>query len=63
MDHFSLELLQSASIECITISAHALVSVTLTLPEGTHRALAWQLNETLLDDTAVVSKVTEVLAH
>lgn len=35
--------------------------MTLTLPSGNHRAWTWRLNENLLDYTAVVAKVTEVI--
>lgn len=63
VDHLTLELLQLVSIEHITISGHAPVTVTLALSPGTHRSWSWQLNENLLDDTAVVSRVNKVLTH
>lgn len=36
---------------------------TITLQHGTHMALMWRLNENLLDDTAVVLGVVEVLTN
>lgn len=61
VDHFTLASLQLTSIENITILDNASITVILNLPEGTRRS-RW-LNENLLDDTAVVSGVTEVLTH
>lgn len=63
VDHFTLESLQLASIENIIISGHTLITVTLSLLEGTHRTWSWRLNENVLDDTAVISKTMEVLTH
>lgn len=61
VDRPTLKLLQSASIGNITISDHTLVVLALTLSSDTHRA--WRLNENLLDDTAVVAKVADVITH
>lgn len=63
VDHPTLEILQSSSIENITISDYAPVMASLALPFGNHRAWSWQLNENLLNDTAVVARVTDVLTH
>lgn len=49
------------SIENTTISDYAPITVTLALPLGTYRAWAWRLNENLLDDPLVVSKISEAL--
>lgn len=51
VDHRALELLQ------LTVMA------TIALPHGTHRSWMWCLNENLLNDTAVVSGVTDILSN
>lgn len=63
VDHLTLELLQALSIGNITISDHAPVTATLVLPQGICKIWSWRLNESLLDDAAVVSGVTEVQSH
>lgn len=63
MDQFTLELLQAASIENITIRDNAPVSATFTLPHGAQRIWSWQLNENFLDDTAVVAGVSDTLTR
>lgn len=47
----------------ITISDHALVTVTLALPVGSHRAWTWPLNENLLDDPVVETKISDALKN
>lgn len=59
----ALEMLQASSIGSLTISNHAPVMATLALKPDVCRAWSWQLNESLLDDAAVVSGVTNILSH
>lgn len=61
VDRPTLKLLQCSSIENITILDHALITVTLRLPSGTHKTWFWHLNENLLDDAVVVSKISDAL--
>lgn len=63
MDPDTLELLQSAEIGRITISDHAPVLAMIRVPTGSPKAWSWRLNENLLDDASVVSKVTDAISH
>lgn len=63
VDRSTLELVQSAFIGNITLSDHAPVGVTLTLPSSSRGAWTWRLNENLLDDTAAVAKVSETITN
>lgn len=63
MDRTTLEFLQEASIGTISISDHAPVNVALTLPLSGHRTWTWRLNVNLLDDEAVVKRVSDTLTH
>lgn len=63
VDQSSLELLADSTIDQITISDHAPVTITLNLPHMASRSWAWRLNENLLDDPRVVSGIEETLSH
>lgn len=61
IDQPALELLKSLSIGHITISDHAPITVTLAMPTGSHRAWTWRLNENLLDDLVVETRISDTL--
>lgn len=63
VDHLTLELLQALSIENITISNHAPISATFTLPQGNRDTWSWRLNYNLLEDSLVVAGVSDTLTH
>lgn len=63
MDHNTLDNMTGSTIEQITISDHAQITVSLLLPGSVTRNWSWRLNENLLDDVSVVAKVTETLTH
>lgn len=52
-----------STIEQITISDHAPVTLMLSLPHQSARAWHWKLNENLLDDLRVVTGIEETLTN
>lgn len=63
VDQSSLHLLADSSIDQITLSDHAPVSITLDLPHVASRSWLWRLNNNLLDNPSVVSGIEETLSH
>lgn len=62
-DQSTLDLLVDSTIEQITISDHAPVTLLLVLPHHSARVWQWKLNENLLDDFRVVVGVEETLSN
>lgn len=63
LDHFHLPFLQSAHIGTATISDHAPVSMTLTMPSLARRSNNWKLNDSLLTNEAEVSILSSYLSQ
>lgn len=63
VDHNNLDNLTCFTIEQISISEHALITVSFLLPGSLTRNWSSRLNGNLLDYVSVVAKVTETLTH
>lgn len=63
VDQGSLDMLLDATIDQITISDHAPVTLTLSLSQAMAKTRSWKLMENLLDDLRVVTGVQETLSH
>ena len=60
VDQDALDLLLGATIDQITISDHAPVTLTISLSQALSRVRTWKLNEDLLDDLGVAAGVGDI---